>query len=284
MWNWIKHLDRILRGEATRMAELRDEDIKIPAAGLSVIIFLLAMIYGACMGCFAVFRPDGPAYMQLLASTVKLPALFFLTLVVTFPSLYVFNALVGSRLSLPAVLRLLIASLAVNLAVLASLGPILAFFSLSTTSYPFMVLFNVLLCAASGALGLVFLLQTLNQLTLAARAGLPPPPGEPSQPDQGQPLEVHVIEEPSALERLPSHVFGRQVKAVFCCWMVIFGLVGAQMGWVLRPFIAHGGEVRVVSCAGVELLRGDLPRHPELVLLMRPLGLPSRDPPHRPSR
>jgi hypothetical protein len=24
---------------------------------------------------------------------------------------------------------------------------------------------------------------------------------------------------------------------VFGCWLVLFGLVGAQMGWVLRPFI-----------------------------------------------
>ena len=36
---------------------------------------------------------------QLFASAVKVPALFFLTLAVTFPSLYVFNALVGSRLA-----------------------------------------------------------------------------------------------------------------------------------------------------------------------------------------
>ena len=27
------------------------------------------------------------------------------------------------------------------------------------------------------------------------------------------------------------------VRIVFRCWMVLFGLVGAQMGWVLRPFI-----------------------------------------------
>ena len=36
--------------------------------------------------------------MQVLASMVKVPLLFYLTLLVTLPSLYVFNALVGSRL------------------------------------------------------------------------------------------------------------------------------------------------------------------------------------------
>ena len=78
--------------------------------------------------------------MQLVATAVKVPALFYLTLFVTFPSLYVFNALVGSRLTLLSVLRLLVASLAVNLAVLASLGPIVLFFSLTTKSYPFIQL------------------------------------------------------------------------------------------------------------------------------------------------
>ena len=51
---------------------------------------------------------------QLLASTIKVPALFFLTLAVTFPSLYVFNALVGSRLRISALLGLLIAALALG--------------------------------------------------------------------------------------------------------------------------------------------------------------------------
>ena len=32
-------------------------------------------------------------------------------------------------------------------------------------------------------------------------------------------------------------MLGRHVKTVFRCWVVLFGLVGAQMGWVLRPFI-----------------------------------------------
>jgi len=32
-------------------------------------------------------------------------------------------------------------------------------------------------------------------------------------------------------------VLGHHVRKVFCCWIVVFGLVGAQMGWVLRPFI-----------------------------------------------
>ena len=42
------------------------------------------------------------------------------------------------------------ASLGVIVTVLASLGPIVAFFSVCTTSYPFMVLFNVVVFAIAG--------------------------------------------------------------------------------------------------------------------------------------
>jgi hypothetical protein len=36
---------------------------------------------------------------------------------------------------------------------------------------------------------------------------------------------------------MDDRVLSRHVKTVFRCWVVLFGLVGAQMGWVLRPFI-----------------------------------------------
>jgi hypothetical protein len=239
------------------MAALRQGTIAIPLRGLSVVILVLGMIYGLCMGSFSLFRADG-SNLQIVASALKVPLLFFLTLLVTFPSLYVFNALVGSRLSLLAVLRLLIAALGVNLAVLASLGPIVAFFSVSTTSYEFMVLLNVIIFAVSGALGLAFLLQTLNRLSLVDRELVDREPiDERITAEQAaareQPTMVEAIEvaapgvssapappelpQPGALDRLEGQMLGKHVKKVFGMWIVVFGLVGAQMGWVLRPFI-----------------------------------------------
>ncbi len=88
----------------------------------------------------------------MAASAVKVPMLLFLTLLVTFPSLYVFNALVGSRLSFGAVVRLIVAAMGVVTAVLASFATILVFFTLSTTSYAFMVLLNVVMFSLAGAL------------------------------------------------------------------------------------------------------------------------------------
>ncbi len=241
MWRWIKILDRILRGQATRLTDLSGSGFDVPVFGLTAVIELLGIIYGLCMGLFSV-TPGGNGHpTQILASMIKTPALFLATLVVTFPSLYVFNALVGSRLVVLSALRLLIASLAVMLAVLASIGPIVAFFSFTTTSYEFMILLNVFVFAIAGLLGLAFLLQTLHRLSIAGIAA--PPPLNTSLPEKsdGQ-VEVTELQETGPLDYSTEHVLAPHVKTVFRVWVVVFGLVGCQMAWVLRPFIGHPGE------------------------------------------
>jgi hypothetical protein len=47
---------------------------------------------------------------------------------------------------------------------------------------------------------------------------------------------------PGALDPLEDQVLTPHVRVVFRCWIILFGLVGAQMGWVLRPFIGDPGR------------------------------------------
>jgi hypothetical protein len=238
MLKWFRELDRILRGEATQVAELQRGDVPVQVGGLSLTLALLGVFYGLCMGVFAMLNRPTPEFQQVFAAMVKVPALFFLTLLVTFPSLYVFNALVGSRLSAGSLLRLLVAALGVNLAVLASFGPIVAFFSLTTPNYPFMVLLNVFVFAIAGFLGLVFLLQTLFRLSVAETI-IEALPVEPAVVPEEAAVSVVAPAPPGALDALPGHVLGRRVRIVFRCWLLVFALVGAQMAWVLRPFIGN---------------------------------------------
>jgi hypothetical protein len=181
------------------------------------------------MGLFSLTGGGSHQPMQIVASMLKVPALFLLTLLVTFPSLYVFNALVGSRLRFVPTLRLLVASIAVMMAVLSSIGPIVAFFSLSSTSYPFMVLLNVAVFGIAGILGLGFLLQTLQRMTMASVLDALPPDRPPSEDADAS--------QPSPLDRAQNGQTMPRVRSVFRIWLLVFGLVGAQMGWVLRPFI-----------------------------------------------
>lgn len=230
---WIKYLDRVIRGDATRPSALRQGDIAQPVGGLTIVGAALGILYGLCMGSYALFQGADAPFLQLIATMIKVPVLFFLTLAVTFPSLYVFNALVGSRLSALSVLRLLVISLAVMLTVLASLGPIVAFFSASTTNYSFMLLLNVAVFAVSGFLGLRYLLITLQRLSDVLSESPADRPLVPPLPE----TELSSAEPVGALEPTSGRVIGKDVNRVFRIWIMVFGLVGAQMAWVLRPFL-----------------------------------------------
>lgn len=231
MLGYFKQLDQLLRGERTRTDALSTGNFDLRLRTFVPLAIALGCTYGFFMGWYAmaqhwggppagaaesgIAHPPSGGWMQLVACVVKLPALFLLTLLVTFPSLYVFNALVGTRLSFAAVLRLLVAAIVVNLSVAASLGTILAFFTLSTTSYHFMVLLNVILLAISGCVGLGFLLQTLKRLS---PTGLSVPLNDPDE-KQAPPASA--------------------ANTIFYVWIFIYSLVGMQMGWLLRPFIGH---------------------------------------------
>jgi hypothetical protein len=201
----LTDLDRILRGDASHLDALGSGTLATSARRLSGVIVLLAMFYGLCMGSYAVVNGQINGWMQMIASMAKVPALFFLTLAVTLPSLYVFNALVGSRLSALSFMRLLVAAMGVMLALLASFGTIVAFFSFTTTSLPFMVLLNVAVFGIAGVLGLTFLLRTLQRLTavrdepLNFEAATP----EPTPAVAAEPMPTFESDVPDAPEAEP---------------------------------------------------------------------------------
>lgn len=208
LWRLV---DVLLRDRETVSSEEALGRMRV--ASLAIIILLLGAVYGIFMGVYGMSSREVLEYRQMVSSMWKVPALFLLTLLICFPSLYVFSTLLGSRLSFLATLKTLLGIVAITVTVLASFGPIAAFFSLSTENYAFMKLLNVAFFAVAGLLGVGALLKALRFLLSAPANNLPP-----------------VIGQQAAGE-------DRQIKRVFRIWILIYALVGAQMGWVLRPFI-----------------------------------------------
>jgi len=189
---------------------------------------VLGVSYGLAMGLYALLStkaPDIPWWhglAQMAATSVKVPLLFLLTVAVTFPSLYVTSALAGSRLRPGATSRLIVRAIAVHLVVLASVGPITAFFTLCTESYSFMKLLNVAVFAFGGFAFLHFLRKSLV--------------GELAVDRASEPKKVVADTDSARLERRVPRP-SRAPTFVFHTWCAIYGVVGAQMGWVLRPFV-----------------------------------------------
>jgi hypothetical protein len=252
-------VDKLLRGGFTARDDLRRGRLEVPIQLLLVAGLILGVAYGAFMGLYSVLRPavegvEQPGAWQLLATAAKVPLLFLLTLVVTFPSLYVFSALAGSTLRFVDTLKLLLVGIVVNMALLASFGPVTGFFTLSTESYPFMIILNVIFFAVSGFAGMMFLRKALDALFEGGPAGganavpeeVPtPPPSDPEpgaasggEPAASEPAAPPAAAPPPVLPPVGPQPAGfNRAKAIFYTWAVIYGVVGAQMGWILRPFI-----------------------------------------------
>ncbi len=210
MHHWLAQLDGLLR--AHRAVGLDETDPtqapRVPRRLLFALVLLLGGTYGFFMGWYALRTHGADGLRQLVSSTVKVPLLFLFTLGVTFPSLYVFGVLTGSRLSFAQSVRVVGEWIVVILAVAASLGPILGFFTVSTESYAFIVLLNALLLGTAGLAGCLSLQRRLFQAAFAAPA-----------------------DTPTELPIRPGNVL------VLTVWIVVFGIVGVQMGWVMRPFV-----------------------------------------------
>jgi hypothetical protein len=209
---------------------LREQGLALQLGQVLLANVLLAAFAGLCLGVFGIANREVPEYRFMIADALKVPLLFLLSLAITFPSLYVFNALVGSALNVAQLGRLMAAALAILLAVLAAFGPIVAFFSVTSTSYHFILLLNVAVFVVAGGFGLDFLWRTVSKLTLKPVPLRPVAPRPAEQPARG--------EAPAAdTEGLTFLVPDRSTNTVFRIWLIAFALVGTQMSWVLRPFI-----------------------------------------------
>ena len=238
----FKQLDRLLRGEATTSQALQFGSVMISLNKILLISILLAAFSGLCVGTYALVNGHDAIVQRMIATVLKIPTLFFLTLLITFPSLYAFNAIIGSRIEIVSLLRLLVGTIGVMVTVLASFGPIVAFFSVSATSYPFILLLNVLVFAIAGLLGFRFLHRTLERFSYVSVQE-----NETSGSNAQHSVEIENIERmlqpnpstPGPLDRTSDKPTHPKVQIIFRIWILVFGLVGAQMSWVLRPIIGN---------------------------------------------
>lgn len=238
----LKQLDSLLRGEATRSEVLRTGDIAIHPGQLFIVNLVLGIMAGFCLGWFALVNKQFEGVWQVVSCMIKVPALFLLTFLVTLPSLYVFNAIFQSRLGFWGVVKLLLATLAIIHALIASLGPIIAFFSLTTESYGFMVLFTVFVFGTSGAFGMYFLLKTLKQMTQLLDEAAQPTQDVDELEDADHTKSMKEIHQAVREQEVLDHQISKRVRSIFSVWLLLFMVVGMQMAWILRPFLGNPSE------------------------------------------
>src|SRR5947207_6040383 len=147
---------------------------------------------------------SGPA--QALSAAIKLPFLFFATFAVCFPAFFVVQVLVGSRLRLLQVVVLVFGALALTSVLLAAFVPITAFFLISGANYYFQHLLNIAIAGVAGLFGMYALHEGLR--VVCEKRG----------------------------------VYPRKALTIMRAWALLFGFVGIQLAWTLRPFLGDRNE------------------------------------------
>jgi hypothetical protein len=212
-------------------------------------------VYGAVLGSFH-------SALMALTAAVKLPLLFLVTLAICLPTLYLFNLVFGARLSIRQSLALVMVALTVTSMLALAFAPISLFFLITAPDYGFFKLLNVAILALSAIVGLRFLtggMRILNEHGLLAPettpAALPEAPVSPavSALTAGMPgigatatLTQAPPRHPAALTQGPPRPYVRETApakppappsmALLYIWILLFGFVGTQLAWTLRPF------------------------------------------------
>jgi hypothetical protein len=164
--------------------------------GLALRMAGYVVLFGGLYGVVLGIYAGG---WQTLYNAVKLPWVLLATLALSAASLYVLNAIAGARMSVAQTVAIALTGLLATVMLLVSLLPVVTFLMFSGSNYSVTVLTNVVAFAICGWYGARF-------ATEAMRA-------------------MH-----------DDDTTRRRCVAVMRAWLWLYGLVGLQMAWLLRPY------------------------------------------------
>jgi len=204
---YLDLLDGILRRREEFFSEIfESQNLRARLRAFVLTIVCLSFVYGATMGASSFTIGFQRGLEQMLSSGVKVPALYLLTVLISFPALFIILVLMGSKLSFTQSLSLIILALTLNSILLAAFAPIVLFFIITDSSYEFVKLLHVAVMAFSGCWAMGALWHGLREMC----------------------------------EK--SNLYPKRAVRILQIWVLMFGFVGTQMAWSLRPFVGSADK------------------------------------------
>lgn len=245
-------LMNLLRDRQGFLEEIRQEvRLQSKISSLFVTSSIFFAIYGAIIGA-------SHSWMQSLSSTIKLPIFYLLTLIICFPTLFFFNILFGSRSTAKQHFVILLTAISVISVLLFSLAPVTLLFMITApNSYQFFKLLNVLIFGVTGVFGVKFLyegMQLLSEDYKDRGIQLIPKSAESKYDDEYGTQEMQLVYESEIKSITQSKQdkskkltnqndeIGKKTRTtILRSWLFLYGFVGIQLGWFLRPFFGAPG-------------------------------------------
>ena len=170
------------------------EHVKKYVLKQSGAILLFLFLYGLIMG-------SHNGMLQSLVTGIKIPVLFFFSLIICFPAFYVIQYVIGSTMSFYQMTNIILSGFVVFSTISLSFAPIVVFFMITGNNYSFLKLLHVSIFVFAGIFALKIILKGLK----------------------------------FSYEK--KNVYPKLGINVFKIWIIIFAFVSTQLAWNLRPFV-----------------------------------------------
>lgn len=164
-----------------------------------LVICAFTFLYGIVMGSYH-------SFVQSITAGLKVTFLFLSALIICFPSFFVIQQVLGSKMTLRQMLIIVMSGFVLASSIALSFAPIVILFQITGGNYHFLQLLHVAIFLFSGIFGMRLMIEALK----------------------------------FACEK--KDIYPKIGVTVFRIWIIILAFVGIQLAWNLRPFLCNKNE------------------------------------------
>jgi hypothetical protein len=164
-----------------------------------LIICAFTFLYGIVMGSYH-------SFLQSIVAGFKVTFLFLSAILICFPSFYVIQQVLGSKMTLRQMVLIILSGFVLTSAIAISFAPIVILFQMTGGNYHFLQLLHVAIFLFSGIFGMRLMIDALK----------------------------------FACDK--KDIYPNIGVNVFRIWIIILAFVGIQIAWNLRPFLCNKTE------------------------------------------
>ena len=164
-----------------------------------LIICLFAFLYGVVMGSYH-------SFIQSLVAGVKVIILFLSTVILCFPSFFIIQQVLGSKMSFRQMTMIVLSGVVLTATIALSFAHIVIVFQVTGGNYHFLQLLHVAIFIFAGSFGMKLMVDALKYAC-----------------DQ-------------------KNIYPQTGVNVFRICVIILAFVGIQLAWNLRPFLCEKNE------------------------------------------
>ncbi|MEI7660807.1 MAG: hypothetical protein WCK34_01355 [Bacteroidota bacterium] len=195
----IREVFSIFQNKESYFEEINEKQSNRLIFNQLLLICGFAFMYGMVMGSYH-------SCLQSVVTGVKVIVLFLSTVIICFPSFFIIQQVLGSKMSFRQMMVIVLSGVVLTATIALSFAPIVVVFQVTGGNYHFLQLLHVAIFIFAGIFGMRLMVDALK----------------------------------FACEH--KSIYPQIGVTVFRIWIIIMAFVGIQLAWNLRPFLCEKDE------------------------------------------